>query len=54
MTDTIATVFGLIFVSIIALCFLGTVLQSIFSDVDYSGKRNKKLIDNMNKVKENK
>jgi|21_taG_2_1085346.scaffolds.fasta_scaffold147784_1 hypothetical protein len=54
MTDTIAAVIGITFVSIIALCMIGTILQCIFNDIDWTGKRNKKLLDNMNKIKDNK
>ncbi len=54
MTDTIATIFGIVFVSIIVLCMIGTLLQCIFQSIDFTGKRNKKLLDNMNKLKEGK
>tara|TARA_R110000787_G_scaffold260123_1_gene365378 strand:+ start:384 stop:554 length:171 start_codon:yes stop_codon:yes gene_type:complete len=54
MTDTIAVIFGMTFVGIILVCLIGTLLQCMFSGADYSGKRNKKLLDNMNKIKDKK
>ena len=48
-TDTIAIILGMTFVGVILICLVWTVLSYIFNGMDTSGKRNKKLIDNMNK-----
>ena len=52
MTDTIAITFGMIFVGTIIICLVGTIISYIFNGMDSPGKRNKKLVDNMNKLKQ--
>jgi len=44
-------VFGLAFVGIIVICIAWTILEYIFTGLDKPGKRNKKLLDNMKKLK---
>jgi len=48
MGDTIAVIFGMTFVGVILICLVWTIGSYIFnSDID----QNKKLVDNMNKLK---
>ena len=49
MIDAVAVIFGMTFVGIIIICLVWTVISYIFNGMDSSGKRNKKLVDNMNK-----
>ena len=54
MMETIAQVFGMAFVCIIMICIGWTIVSYIFTSVDTPGKQNRKLLDNMNKMKNNK
>ena len=48
MVNTIAQIFGMTFVGIIVICIAWTVMEYIFSKPN---KQNKKLMDNMKKLK---
>jgi len=54
MIDTIAMIFGFTFVSIIGLCIIGSLFQFILQNIDITGKRNKKLLNNMDKMEDKK
>jgi hypothetical protein len=47
----IAQIFGMTFVSIILICLVWSIMSYIFNGTDRPGKRNKKLLDNMKKIK---
>jgi hypothetical protein len=49
MTDTIAIIFGTTFMGAILICLIWTIMSYIFNGMDTTGKRNKKLLDNMEK-----
>jgi len=49
MTDTIATILGISFVTVICLCFIWTVLDYVLQSYTRTRKQNKKLLDNMKK-----
>jgi hypothetical protein len=48
MGDTIAIIFAMIFVGTILVCLVWTIGNYIFNSTD---NQNKKLVDNMNKLK---
>jgi len=50
-TSTIAQIFGMIFLGIILVCIAWTVMEYIFTSMETPGKRNKKLLNNMKKLK---
>ena len=49
--ETVAQIFGIGFVCIIMICIVITFGQYIIGSMDRPGKRNNKLLDNMNKLK---
>ena len=49
--DIVAQIFGMTFIGIILICLVWTILSYIFNNIDGTTKTNKKLIDNMNKLK---
>ena len=49
--DTIAQIFGMAFVGIIMICIGWTIVEYIHSGFNKPGKRNKKLLDNIKKLK---
>ena len=49
MVETIAQVFGMIFVGIIVICIGATIVEYIITGLDKPGKANKKLMDNIKK-----
>ena len=49
--ETVAQIFGIGFVCIIMICIVITFGQYIINSMDRPGKRNKKLLDNMKKLK---
>ena len=52
MSDTIAQIFGMTFVGVILICLVWTIISYIYTGMDLGpDKRNKKLLDNMNKLK---
>tara|TARA_R110002051_G_scaffold223584_1_gene286841 strand:- start:4062 stop:4220 length:159 start_codon:yes stop_codon:yes gene_type:complete len=48
--ETIAQVFGMTFVGIIMICIGWTIVEYIVTGYDKPGKRNKKLMDNLDKL----
>ena len=46
-----AQIFGLVFVGIIMICIGWTVVEYIVTGIETPGKRNKKLLDNIKKLK---
>jgi|TARA_R110000824_G_scaffold322093_4_gene508850 hypothetical protein len=42
---------GIGFVGIIVLCTIYTIFTCVFNDIEYPNKQNKKLLDNMKKLK---
>jgi len=49
--DMVAQIFGMTFIGVILICLVWTILSYIFNNMDGTPKSNKKLIDNMNKLK---
>jgi len=49
--ESVVQVLGMAFVGIILICIVITFGQYIIGSMDRPGKRNKKLIDNMKKLK---
>jgi len=49
--ETVAQIFGITFVCIIMVCIVITFGQYIIGSMDRPGKRNKKLLNNMKKLK---
>ena len=49
MGETIAVIFGMIFVGTILICLVGTILSYIFANMERPGKANRKLLSNMKK-----
>jgi MFS-type transporter involved in bile tolerance (Atg22 family) len=49
--ETVTQTFGMIFVGIIIVCIVWTFGTYIVNSMDRPGKRNKKLLDNMKKLK---
>ena len=49
--EAVVQVAGMIFVGIILICIVITFGQYIIGSMDRPGKRNKKLINNMKKLK---
>ena len=45
-----AQILGMIFVGVIIICIGWTVLSYILGSIESPGKRNKKLLDNMDKL----
>ena len=50
----IVQVIGICFVCIIMVCIGWTIVEFIFTSMESPGKQNKKLMDNMDKMKNNK
>ncbi len=48
--ETIVQILGMVFVGIIMICIGWTIVEYIFNGTDKPGKRNKKLLDNMNRM----
>ena len=48
--ETVAQVFGTVFVGIILVCIVWTFGTYVFGSIDRPGKRNKKLTDNMDRI----
>jgi len=48
--ETIAQVFGFTFVGIILICIVWTFGSYVLGSTESPGKRDKKLMDNMNKL----
>ena len=51
MTETVAMIFGFTFVGIILICLAWTIMEYIFGHFSRPSKQNKKLLDNMKKLK---
>jgi hypothetical protein len=49
--ETVVQTFGMIFVGVILVCIVWTFGTYITSSIDRPGKRNKKLLNNMKKLK---
>ena len=49
--ETIVQIFGMVFVGVILVCMVWTFGTYIIGSMDRPGKRNKKLLDNMKKLK---
>ena len=49
--DIAAQIFGMTFIGVILICLVWTILSYIFNSMDGTSKPNKKLIDNINKLK---
>jgi len=49
--ETVAQIFGMTMVGIIIVCIVWTFGQYIIGSMDRPGKRNKKLLNNMKKLK---
>jgi len=50
MAETIAQVFGMIFVGVILICIVWTMLEYILESTTPINKQNKKLMDNIKKL----
>jgi len=48
--EIVVQTFGMIFVGIILVCIVVTFGQYIIGSIDRPGKRNKKLLDNMDRM----
>ena len=49
--ETVAQIFGITFVCIIMICIGWTIVEYIVTGYEKPGKRNKKLMDNIKKLK---
>ena len=49
--EQLAQVFGMAFVGIIMICIGLTIVEYLYTGMETPGKRNKKLMDNMKKMK---
>jgi len=49
--EQLAQIFGLTFVGIIIICIAWTIMEYIVSGIDRPSKQNKKLLNNIKKLK---
>ena len=49
--DTVVQIFGMTFIGLTLICLVWAILGYVFNNIDGTTKSNKKLIDNMNKLK---